>query len=131
MSSDTLLSITSLAISIGGLVHIFRLGDRGKAVVIGVAISALAILSAVGVYRAVQHQTEITYVSGEVMKALGKDPSTINELEQSIHHANFPDLLEAVDNLVRSGKIQYEIRKLYDAQRNAYSVGVYFVPTLQ
>lgn len=131
MDLNTILSIASLSISVGGLVPVFFLQDRVKAVVFGVVISSLVLLSAIGVYRAVQHQAEIRYVSSEVKKALGKNPSTINQLEQSIHHVDFVLLLEAVDNLVRSGKIQYQIEKLYDTQRNAYLVGVYYVPTLQ
>jgi hypothetical protein len=131
MTLETFLSIASLAVSIGGLVPVFRLQDREKAVVLAIMITVLVLLSAVGLYRAVQHQAEIRYVSGEVTKALGKGPSTINQLEQSLHHVAFAHLLEAVDNLVRSGKIQYEPTKLYDAQQNVYSVGVYFVPTLR
>lgn len=131
MALDTVLSIASLAIAIGGLVPVFRLEDRRKAVVLGVAISALVLLSSVGLYRSVQHQAEIRYVSGEVTKALSKGPRTIDQLEQSIHHVNFANLLEAVDNLVRLGKIQYEITELHDTQRNSYSVGVYFIPTLR
>jgi len=32
---------------------------------------------------------------------------------------------EAIDKLVKERKISYEIRQLYDAQRNSYNVGVY------
>lgn len=131
MDFNTVLSIVSLSISVGGLVPVFFLQERARAVVYGIVISSLILLSTVGVYRAFQHQAEIRYVAGEVQKALGKSPSTINQLEQSIHHVEYALLLEAVDKLVRSGKIQYQIEKLYDAQRNAYFVGIYYVPTLQ
>lgn len=131
MDLNIILSISSLAISVGGLVPVFFLPERKKAVVFGVVISFLILLSAVGVFRAVQHRSEIRYVSIEVQKVLGKSPSTINQLEQSLHHVGYALLLEAVDNLVRSGKIQYQVEKLYDAERNAYFVGVYSVPTLQ
>jgi len=131
MTLDTFIALASLLVSIGGLFPVLYWNDSRKPVVLGVLISFLVLLSVVGSYRAVQHQSEIRYVSGEVMKTLGKSQSTIEQLEQSILHVNFTILSETLDNLVRSGKIQYEPMKLYDTQRNAYSVGIYFVPTLR
>jgi hypothetical protein len=131
MSLQTIISIASLAIAIGGLVPVFMLYGRGKAaVVLVITITALVLLSAMGVYQAIHHQNEISYISGKVMEALSEEgPSTIDQLEQSIHHGNFPDILESVEKMVRTGKIQYEIIELHDTQQNTYFVGIYMVPT--
>ncbi|KPA18762.1 conserved hypothetical protein, membrane [Candidatus Magnetomorum sp. HK-1] len=124
---DSTLSIISLALSIGGLVPIFRLQDQRKALLLAVMISVLVLLSTISLYRVFQHQKEVEYVSGEVINVLGKGPKTINQIDQNIYHIDYAILLEAVEDLVRTDKIHYESMKLFDVQQNEYTVSVYSV----
>ena len=125
MSLDTILAILGLAISIGGFVSLFI---RDSKIILVSVLSVLILLSAIGAYRTISHQQEIKYVSSQIVKCLSENgPSTIEQLKLCVHHPNFSDLFESIDKLVRSERIQYQVREFYDIQRNSYQVGIYIL----
>jgi len=123
MSLDTILAILSLAIAIGGFVSLFI--HDSKIILVSI-LSVLILLSAIGVYKIVSHQQEIKYVSSQIVRCLSeRGPSTIEQLKLCVNFSNFSDFFESIDELVRSEKVQYQVREFYDIQKNSYQVGVY------
>ncbi|MBN1573110.1 MAG: hypothetical protein JW984_07940 [Deltaproteobacteria bacterium] len=130
MHLELIFTILSLAVSIGGVVAYFTKKPCSSTIILIILI-VLVLISGVEIGRYFSHKHKIDFVSKEIEECLlEKGPRTIEQLKLLVPVDDTSDLYEAVNKLVESKVIKYDVRILYDEQRNSYQVGVYVIKFL-
>jgi len=127
MTIETFLSISSFAISLGGLVPIFFFKDRKREVALAVVIAALIATSGVALYRAYQHDQMIGRVQQEIITKLSNNTWTFDRLYDELHYVPYPVVNEALFRAVDGGIIGHRVIEFRANDGSMLQVKGYYV----
>ena len=135
ISLETLLSIASFSIALGGLiVGVFfsagpKKGDPQKRMVLLLAVLFLVILlTGVVLYRVYQHGRPIDSISAQIMGIISNDRKTAFQVQESLSGVfSYTEVSEALDQLVQKTLIRPVIIELHDQSGEMYRVQAFWV----
>ncbi len=105
MSIELLLSIASLALSVGGLVPVFVGVPTRSRVVIAVIFTALLSLASIALYREYSYEKLVAYVIDEIERKLGNNLWTYEQINEAVHFQSPQITREALFRMVSNGKV--------------------------
>jgi len=124
---ETIFAILGFAISAGGFVSIFLRDEKKKKIALVAALSALVMLSLITTIRLQQHGRRIARVSGEITEKIGVESKTLDQLYEELYYSGLSDLNEAMDGLIKSGKVGHRILEVRDNHGNEFRVKVFYL----
>jgi hypothetical protein len=110
MDFDALLSASTLAISVGGLVPMFIIKeDRRKELAILIVVSLLIALTAVMEVRNHEHASQVREIQNEIVGTLSGNRWTSDQLYKQLHFPHRDVFYEALSGAVDQRRIQQAV----------------------
>jgi uncharacterized membrane protein (UPF0182 family) len=131
ISLDTFLGIMSVAISIGGFITIFLKQERKREVALVVVLTVLVAISVILFIRDGQHEKQVEIVSNEIVDKIGTTSKTFDQLFEELYYPDFTVLSEALDNLIKNGKVEHKILEVRNDIGELYRVRGFYLKTTQ
>jgi 23S rRNA U2552 (ribose-2'-O)-methylase RlmE/FtsJ len=126
MAIESFLSISSFAISLGGLVAALVVKSR-KEVVLTVIVVALLVTTGITLYDHYQHESLIDRVQEEIVAELSDGPKTFDQIFQGVFFKSFTTVNEALFRAVEEGLVGHEFLELQVAGKPVLTRR-YFLP---
>jgi hypothetical protein len=123
-----IISLLSIGVELGGLIYaIFFSSDLKKKGILTAVLSVLLIFTAgIGIeYRSHKHRVE--EVSNEIIKKIGKETMTLDQLYQQLFNPDYSIYNEALGNLVEKGKLGYQIIQVYNRAGDVFLVRGFYL----
>ena len=127
MSIETLISVLSFAISIGGFVAIFVVENRKKEIIFVVIISVLVVTSGIALYQHISYRQYIARVEKEIITKLANNTWTFNQIYEEVLYKQFSVVNEALFNAVQKGKIGHTLMEFRSHENLLLQVRGYYV----
>lgn len=116
MTIELVLSITSFALSIGGLVPVLLLKERRKQVVLAIILAALIPASGITFYHLYQYESLINRVEKEIASKLSHHTWTFDQIYHELHYVSYPIVSEALFRAVEGGMIGHKVIEFRSAE---------------
>ena len=119
-----IIEIVCLALSVGALADtLWR--DKTRTILV-IVTSSLVLLSGVAVFLTWQHQHRVDMTSQEILRVIGPDVKTFDQVFQSLFQPEFPIANEAMGQLVKDGRVGYRQLEVRDDKGVGYTAGGYY-----
>jgi hypothetical protein len=105
MPIELLLSVASLALSVGGLVPVFVGEPTRSRAVIAVIFTALLCLASIVLYREYSYERLVSSVMVEIERKLSSSLWTYEQIHESVHLQPPQITREALFRMVANGKV--------------------------
>jgi hypothetical protein len=127
MHFELVLEIFGIAISLGGFLGVFLPRERLRAVLLLAVAAFLALTSGVSLYLGHQHKLGVETVEKSIQSNLGSERKSFDQLYESLFFVEASVVSEALEELVRRGKVGQEILDLQDGQGTKFRVRIYYL----
>lgn len=121
-----IIQIIGFALAIASFIGLL-IGWEKKIVVIVAALVAFVIIGGVKVYEYHYHWMRVESTSGLIVKELGTDRKTLDQLCQTFRPQEVQFVEEALTELVNIRKVGHKILDMRDDLSSRYPVRIYYV----
>lgn len=92
-------------------------------------LTALIAISVILFIRNGQHEKQVEIVSNEIVDKIGTTSKTFDQLFEELYYPDFTVLSEALDNLIKNGKVGHKILEVHNDTGELFRVRGFYLKT--
>lgn len=128
-SFESILSILSFAVAVGGLYPALHLNDSKKKIIIIIVLTFIIATSMMAFINIKKHDSYVEFVSTEIVEKIGPSSVTLDYLNEEVYNTDYGIISEALDYLIKNGRVGYKTLVLRDDTGKSFNVTGFYLKT--